>query len=143
MRLDDELCDYNIARILLDQGSPFWTVLDFTPFDIVPSPPGIPRLRLSSYRFSAEDYHTYCHDRAEILRNPRVARQALMHGGILWRLVMEYSSVENVLAGPTTITTIQRQCRSFKGGRDRFYIDDVLTAHEIEVICGNVLRLYR
>ncbi len=136
VRLDDELCDYNIARSLLDQGSPFWTALDSASFDIIPSPPGIPRLRLSSYQFSAEDYHMYCHDRAQVLRNPRVSRQALMHGGILWRLVMEYASAENVLTGPTSTATIHRQCRSFNIGRDRFYIDDVLTVHEIEVICG-------
>ncbi|KJA19782.1 hypothetical protein HYPSUDRAFT_117469, partial [Hypholoma sublateritium FD-334 SS-4] len=115
---------------------PFWTVLDSAPFPIVPSPLGISRLRLSSYQFTAEDYHAYCHDCAEILRSPRAARQALMRGGILWRLAMEHASFQDVLAGPFFATTTQHQCRSFNGASDRFYIDDVLTTHEMEVICG-------
>ncbi|KJA26433.1 hypothetical protein HYPSUDRAFT_133061 [Hypholoma sublateritium FD-334 SS-4] len=136
LRLDDKLCDYDIAQELLNQGSPFWTVMDFEPFEILPSPPGISRLRLSSYQFSVEDYRIYCHERAEILRSPRVARQALMRGGILWRLAMEHASFQDVLAGPTPMATVYRQCRSFSGGRDGFCIDDVLTTHEMEVICG-------
>ncbi len=136
LRLDDELCDQDIARKLLEQGSHFWTVFDSAPFDVVPPHPGISRLRLSSYQFSAEDYRTYCHDRDEILCSPRVARQCLMRGGILWRLAMEHASFQDVLAGPTPTATIRHQCRSFSAGPDRFYIDDVLTAHEEEVICG-------
>ena len=136
LRLDDTLCDRDIARKLFEQGSHFWTVFDSAPFDIAPPHPGISCLRLSSYQFSAEDYHTYCHDRAEILRSPRVARQALMRGGILWRLAMEHASFQDVLAGPTPTATIRHQCRSICAGADRFYIDDVLTAHEEEVICG-------
>ncbi len=70
LRLEDELSDHEIAQKLLDQGSRFWTVFDSASFDVVPPHPGIPRLRLSSYQFSAEDYQTYCHDRAEILCSP-------------------------------------------------------------------------
>ncbi|KJA19625.1 hypothetical protein HYPSUDRAFT_204504 [Hypholoma sublateritium FD-334 SS-4] len=136
IRLDDNLCDYDIARALLNQGSPFCTVMDSVPFPIVPCPPGISRVRLSSYQFSAEDYKTYRRDSAELLRSPRVARQALMRGGILWRLAMEHASFQDVLAGPTIVATIQHRCRSFVGGADRFFIDDVLTMNEVEVICG-------
>ncbi len=116
VRLDDRLSDYDIARALLDQGSPFCTVLDFPPFTIVPSPPGISCLRLSNYQFSQEDYRNYCHDRAEVLCNPRVARKALMCGGILWRLAMEHASFQTVFDGPTPVATAQHQCRSFSGG---------------------------
>lgn len=136
LRLDDELSDYDIARTLLNQGSTFWTVLEFASFDISKSPPGISRIRLSSYQFSAEDYSSYRYDCAEILRNPRIARQALMRGGILWRLAMEHASFQDVLAGPTTVATIQRHCKSISGAVNRIYVDDVLTEHEVEMICG-------
>ncbi len=136
VRLDDELSDYDVAQTLLNQGSPFWTVLPSLPFPVVPSPLGISRLRLSTYQFTAEDYHGYCHDRAEVLTSPRVARQALMRGGILWRLAMEHASFQDVLAGPSIVATIHHQCKPFNKGSDGIYIDDVLTIHEMEVICG-------
>lgn len=136
VRLDEELSDYDIARTLLNQGSTFWTVLEFAPFAIKQSPAGISRIRLSSYQFSAEDYTSYRYDCANILRSPRVARQALMRGGILWRLVIEHASFQDVLAGPTTVATIHHHCKSISGGGNRIYVDDVLTDHEIEMICG-------
>ena len=108
VRLDDELTDYEIARVLLYQGSLFWTAIDYPCFDIIQPPQGISRLRLSSYQFSADDYTTYRYDCAEILCNPRVARQGLMRGGILWRLAMEHASFQDVLARPATTATIQR-----------------------------------
>ncbi len=136
VRQDENMCDYQIALALLDQGSPFRTVLQVPRFTLKPPVCGIPRLRLSTYKFSADDYKLYCHERAELLRNPRIARQALMRGGIMWRLAIENASIQDVLAGPTATATTQHQCMSWTSKSGKFYIDDTLSTHEADVISG-------
>lgn len=135
-RLDDNLSDYEVAWALLDQGSAFRTMLQVPIFAIKASPTTIPRLRFSDYKFSATDYETYCLERAEILRDPRIARQALMQGGILWRLAIENASFQSVLAGPTTLATSQHRCLSLAIDSKNIWIDDVLDKHEAEIISG-------
>ncbi|KJA12809.1 hypothetical protein HYPSUDRAFT_93774, partial [Hypholoma sublateritium FD-334 SS-4] len=61
---------------------------------------------------------------------------ALMRGGILWRLAIENASFQDVLAGPTTIATIQHQCVSWVTESGKYCVDDVLNTHEADVISG-------
>ncbi|KJA27424.1 hypothetical protein HYPSUDRAFT_104238, partial [Hypholoma sublateritium FD-334 SS-4] len=61
---------------------------------------------------------------------------ALMRGGILWRLALEHASFQCVLAGPTSVATLQRICWSLADGSQNMWIDDVLDAHEAEAISG-------
>lgn len=136
LRMDNALCDYDIAWALLNQGSPFRTMLYVPQFAIQTAPMGIPRLRFSDYKFGVADYESYCHERDNILCNVRVARQALKHGGILWRLAMDNASFQGVLAGPTIDATIQHRCLSVVTGPESFWIDDVLDTREMEVISG-------
>lgn len=136
IRLDDDLSDYDIARALLDQGSPFRTLLQVPSFVVEAPPIGIPRIRLSSYIFRSSDYEMYCLERADLFRSQRVSRQALMRGGILWRLAMESASFQGALSGPTTVATLQRMCSSLHVDSPKMWIDDVLDKHEIDIISG-------
>ncbi len=125
-----------LPRALVSQGSPFQTVLRMTPFTVATPVYGIPRLRLSTFKFGPADYQTYCLQRADILRNPRIARQALMRGGIIWRLAMDNASFQDVLAGPTAVATAKHQCMSWVSESGTFYVDDILPSHEADVILG-------
>ena len=136
IRQNDNLSDYNLAHALLNQGSPFRTVLRTARFSVASPAYGIPRLRLSTFHFGPEDYQSYCHQRADILRNPRIARQALMRGGIIWRLTMDNASFQDVLAGPTAVATAKHQCTSWVSESGTFYVDDILASHEADVILG-------
>ncbi len=60
IRQNDDLSDYDLARALVSQGSPFQTVLRMTPFTVATPVYGIPRLRLSTFKFGPADYQTYC-----------------------------------------------------------------------------------
>ncbi len=137
VRMEERLCDYDIARALLDQGTRFFTLLHSSHFkEEMPLPKGIPRLRLNNYNFTVADYESYCYERDNILGNHRVAREALKRGGILWRLAVENSTFQDVLAGPSTVATLQHCCTSLIIDSENAWIDDTLSIHEMEVISG-------
>ncbi|KJA14273.1 hypothetical protein HYPSUDRAFT_208863 [Hypholoma sublateritium FD-334 SS-4] len=139
LRLDGSLCDYEIARELLNRGMPFATLLPVPRFAINPAPVVLRRLRLSDYAFGLADYSSYCLEQDELLCNPRVARQALKRGGIIWRLAMDRATFHNVLAGPTSVTVLQHQCLSFgtaSSAADTFWVDDVLDPSEADALAG-------
>lgn len=136
LRLKDDLNDYDITRELLNRGIPFVTLLP-VPFSIVNSiPKAIPSIRTSSHVFGLSDYDSYCRERDELLRNPRVARQALMRGGIIWRLAMDVASFQDVLAGPTIVATLRHQCVSVSTNSGLPWIDDVGDKTETDIISG-------
>lgn len=136
LRLENDMCDYSIARELLNRGMPFFTLLCLPCFIVDPLPKVLPRLRFNDYQFSLVDYDAYCRERDELLCNPRVARQALKCGGILWRLAMKRASFQDVLSGPTTATTLRHQCTSFTSGSDAFWVDDALSDSEAGILAG-------
>ncbi|KJA22157.1 hypothetical protein HYPSUDRAFT_668406 [Hypholoma sublateritium FD-334 SS-4] len=140
LRLDDSLCDYEVVEELLNRGMPFTTLVSVPRFVINPAPTVLRRLRLSGYSFGPADYSSYCLERDEILRNPRVARKALMHGGIMWRLAIDRAAFRDVLEGPTGVATLLHQCTSFDSASgtkgDTFWVDDVLDPSEADVISG-------
>lgn len=136
LRLDDSLNDYGITREMLNRGIPFSTLLLVPSFDVSSIPKVILPLRTSSYVFGPVDYESYCCERDELLRNPRVARQALKRGGIIWRLAIETASYQDVMTGPTVVATIKRQCVSFSACPGMFWVDDVLDNSEADIISG-------
>ncbi|KAK0469430.1 uncharacterized protein EV420DRAFT_1257401, partial [Desarmillaria tabescens] len=53
------------------------------------------------FRTDISDYAYYVWKRAILLANPSVARAALMHGGLIWRIAMDHvESSSFVLSGP-------------------------------------------
>ena len=136
LRLDCQLDDYQIACQLLNLGVRFLTLLNLPAFPAVAAPTSIPRIRLSGYSFSVDDYDAYYHERDEMLRNPRVSRGALKRGGILWRLAVGTTSFHDVLSGPSIAVTISHQCMSLNPGDKFMWCDDSLDQTETDILCG-------
>lgn len=139
LRLDANLNDYDIARELLNRGMPFLTLLpQVVPRSVIsPSPKALRRLRFSDYSFGPADYASYCLERDELLRNPRVARQALKRGGIIWRLATDVASFQDVLGGPSVIATLQHCGTVYSDANaNTLWIDDVLDPTEEDILSG-------
>lgn len=136
-RQDASLTDYDLARELLNRGIQFHTLLSL-PY-IRPSPPvpvNVP-IRLPRYEFTSKDYHAYVQERSALLADPRVARAALLRGGIVWCLAMATLSFDDVLHGPSVAATIYRRGVCFKTEDNSVELcDDGLSQLEYDIICG-------
>jgi len=132
----------HIVRLLLENGIPFNTFLlrslsppplsshPLSPFAFVGlgvRPPG--------YQPDNADYAAYQEVLSDFLRLPH-ARAALLKGGIVWHLVMEYLSPKTVLTGPSDNAS-QMYCLL----DSQEYCDDDLSSDELELICG-VYKVY-
>ncbi|KAF9023513.1 hypothetical protein BDZ89DRAFT_1136696 [Hymenopellis radicata] len=84
----------------------------------------------NSWRLRTDEYAVYVQKRAELLRNPAVARAALMHGGLVWRLAKEHVNVRCLPPAPP------RAVASFSCAPGMYVHYDALTEDEIAVICG-------
>lgn len=141
-RLGPQMTDYHICLRLLDRGISVRTLLPLAIVLPSPPPPVVLPFRLSGYRFSARDYEAYVHERNALLCNPRIARAALMKGGIIWRLVNEEASFSDVVSGPTSDVHIFRRGELFNcpaGPGDLRLWDDIVTDDELAIICGTVI----
>src|SRR6202522_1977880 len=132
------LTDFEVARELLNRGIGFSTLLPVKslPRSIRPLAITVP-VRLPDYAFTRDDYYAYEQERAALLSNPRIARSALLRGGIVWCLAVATLSFNDVLKGPTTAATVHRQGIVFKTSDNSTDLcDDGLTQLELDVICG-------
>jgi hypothetical protein len=90
--------------------------------------------RREGYVPGAADYEAYENARDAFLRSPR-GRAALLKGGIVWRLAMEFLEPGLVLAGPSDDALVCGQSfRPIAGNPD--YYDDYLKPDELDLICG-------
>jgi len=140
-RLDRDLNDYTVAFTLLQRGIKFATVLPFSPqanerkqrnISTIPLP-----VRLPDYQFDVHDYAAYVQTRDKLLQNPRIARAAMLRGGITWRLAIDSVSFATVLQGPTASVSSGSLYSSVKD--DMFLGDDTCTTRELELISGGVV----
>ncbi|KAF9039800.1 hypothetical protein BJ165DRAFT_1530824 [Panaeolus papilionaceus] len=80
------------------------------------------------------DYDNYCAHARALLQNPRIARGALLAGGILWRIALRFSaSLTVVTNGP------EKQYLSFSYPSrvaSRTYVFDELHPAEASALCG-------
>jgi hypothetical protein len=130
--------DFEVARQLLNRGIQFYTFLPVRPMAprYVVRPIHLPE-RLHDYDFSLDDYHAYERDRASLLSDPRIARAALLRGGIVWRLAVATMSFDDVLQGPTTAATLSRRGYILKTPDDSVDLcDDGLTRRELDILSG-------
>ena len=140
-RLDPNFDEYDIARCLVQQGIRFQTLLSLR--DIPHSPKSSNRMlpidmlpiRLSGYQFSLRDYEAYRRQCSAIFAHPR-ARAALLRGGIVWRLAIEFLSFDDALQGPSIATTVYRHGLSVECQKGNILGDDDLTEVELNLICG-------
>jgi hypothetical protein len=131
------LSDFEIARELLNHGIQFSTLLPVKPLPRLIGPVITVPVRLPGYKFTQDDYNAYEQQRAALLSDPRVARAALLRGGIVWRLAVATLSFDDVLEGPTTAATLQRRGIIVKTGDDSTDLcDDGLSQLELDIICG-------
>nr|VWP02666.1 Candidapepsin-5 (EC (ACP 5) (Aspartate protease 5) (Secreted aspartic protease 5) [Ganoderma boninense] len=128
---------------IIDVGVAFHTLAfsENATYQNIPSPDPRPELRLTirplNYVFTAVDFEAYEFSRSYIFRDPRIARAALLAGGILWRLAIEEVVPDLVLDGPDPLSTqlgIGFRLRDEKDGY--VYMDDQLTAVEVGSIVG-------
>ena len=131
------LTDFEVARELLNHGIQFSTLLPVKPFPRSIGPVITVPVRLPGYKFTQDDYYAYEQQRAALLSDPRVARSALLRGGIVWRLAVATLSFDDVLEGPTTAATLQRRGIIVKTNDDSTDLcDDGLSQLELDIICG-------
>lgn len=93
--------------------------------------------RPPGHKLDKFDYIVYEAERVRLLKNPRIARAAVKHGGILSRLVYDLIDECDILNGPSSsaleypfnVTT------TFNGEEVTFY-DDSLSDEEISLLVG-------
>lgn len=136
-RLDSRMNDYEIANHLLTRGIRFRTLI----WDILPPPRDLPIIltpfRLSGYTFTSRDYDVYIREREALIRNPRIARAALMKGGIVWRLIVASISASDVLAGPSAAVSLYNYGLALgENNTEQHLWDDIISNEELDQICG-------
>src|ERR1700678_490826 len=94
------LTDFKVAQELLNHGIQFSTLLPVKPLPRSICPVITVPVRLPGYKLTQDDYYAYEQQRATLLSDPRVARSALLRGGIVWRLAVATLSFDDV---PSTL----------------------------------------
>jgi len=135
-RLDDRLDERELSLELTRRGIAHRTLISLSA-DSICMPPSLPLpVRLPDYKFSEVDYKSYLSATKTLLRRRRVARVALMAGGIAWRLAVE-QSFELVLDGPTySLPRTRAGTRYPSSDSRREYWDDDCTVREMDQLCG-------
>jgi len=135
-RLDDRLDERELSLELTRHGMAHRTLITLSAGSIR-MPPALPLpVRLQNYVFTKFDYNSYLTATKTLLRNRRVARVALMAGGIAWRLAVE-QSFDLVLDGPTYALPRTRAGVRYPSSDARSeYWDDDCTVREMDRLCG-------
>ncbi|KAF8810949.1 hypothetical protein BYT27DRAFT_7054890, partial [Phlegmacium glaucopus] len=76
-----QLTDFKVTRELLNRGIQFCTFLPVRPLPRSITPATTVLVCLSNYKFTQQDYFAYEQQCTALLRDPRVARSALLCGG--------------------------------------------------------------
>ncbi|KAK0435812.1 uncharacterized protein EV420DRAFT_1281558 [Desarmillaria tabescens] len=90
--------------------------------------------RRKGFQLTMEDFASYVERRRQLFRNSDVARAALKHGGLIWRLAMEEVSEEYVTSGPSPRVMETGACLRTTEGEALW--DEMLMDDQIDVICG-------
>jgi hypothetical protein len=132
-----QITDIEVARELLNRGIQFSTLLTVKRLPLSVAPAITLPVRLPGYKFTLDDYYAYEQQRAALLSDPRIARAALLRGGIVWRLAVATLSFDDVLEGPTTAATLQCRGIVIRTSDDSVDLcDDGLSQLELDNICG-------
>ena len=125
---------FEVAKHFIETGRPFRS-LKRSPLDRTIVPPPEQRLphRREGFDYTPAVYEAYEARLAEFFQDHRHARAALLAGGIVWRLAMEYLGPEDALWGPSDSTYYAYETTSESGDT---FVDDDLTAAEMDLICG-------
>ena len=139
----------SVSKELVSRGIPFVAIWD-TAQPVAPINPVnelSPRVRSPTYSYTITDYRAYIEARTSLLRNTSILAACLRHGGILWRLAMEFvyspdyehdtppNCVDNddghLISHPFTLDRRNRH-----GIATTPWVTTHLTQAEIHIICG-------
>ncbi|KAI1783022.1 hypothetical protein LXA43DRAFT_1068047 [Ganoderma leucocontextum] len=101
-----------------------------------PRPPLRLTIRPFNHKFTAADFEAYEYSRRYIFRDPRIARAALLAGGILWRLAIEEVAPDVALDGLDLVSAQLGIGFRLHDKSGYVYVDDDLTHEEISNIVG-------
>lgn len=129
-----------VAFDLLCRGFRIHTFLRTPPSWRIPinfaAPPSshLARYRPCNHDWGIRDWESWEASLKIFLRTSR-GRAAILRGGIVWRLAVDYLLPEEVLSGPSHRA---RRGEGFvmKDNQNWTYVDDELTAEEVDLICG-------
>ncbi|EAU83328.2 hypothetical protein CC1G_10769 [Coprinopsis cinerea okayama7 len=137
-RLAEEFNEDDVVFALAQKGIPFRL---FFPRHHIPAPlyrtPSYNPLPVRSlgHKFTKADYESYINTRTLVLAQPHMSA-ALRRGGIIWRLAVATLGLGDVQKPPMGCgATVSIQ---FPNGMGE-YVDDSLTARELDLICGAYL----
>jgi hypothetical protein len=122
------------ARCLVDSGKPFRTFMKL----MRPQKYSRPKLaalphRKKSYIFTHLDFVSYERMLERFFQYPH-ARAALLEGGILWRIAVEYLDPQVAVSGPSDSANDFGDRISLPEGET--FVDDSLSEDERDLICG-------
>lgn len=124
------------VRGLVARGARFQTVR-YCRLVKAPNPPtwdeDAAGLRLSGYKFTVQDYQHYMAKCRAILRGSN-ARAALLAGGIIWRLALDFVDIKRATEGPSQVARGEGKVYARDG--EHFLYDDVLDANTAAILCG-------
>lgn len=92
--------------------------------------PAPPPSRDTAWQPELASFAAYVHKRSELLKDPAIARAALMHGGLIWRLAKDHIDVPLLPPCPP------RAHFSHQLPNGMYLHYDQLSDDEIDIICG-------
>lgn len=66
----------------------------------------------------------------------RRARAALLKGGFVWRVALDYMSSSEIVRGPCGVHDDPKHMFTVKDSYGTEYVDDELTGEEFDALCG-------
>jgi hypothetical protein len=133
---------YEITRLLLRWGMPFKTLIRVRDGDSLFPAPSMPiffnhiplglGVMPHHYEFTLEDYDAYTEQRDGMLSSFQ-GQAALLAGGLLWRLARDSNKQDTDVSIGTSGYHTSRDCVELEDG---VYVDDTLSIHQQDVICG-------
>ncbi|EAU90828.2 hypothetical protein CC1G_12956 [Coprinopsis cinerea okayama7 len=137
-RLAEDFNEDDIVFALAQKGIPFRLFFPrhHIPAPLYRTPPYNPLpVRSLRHKFTKADYESYINTRTLVLAQPHMSA-ALRRGGIIWRLAVATLGLGDVQKPPVGCgATVSIQLQN--GNRE--YVDDSLTARELDLICGAYL----
>lgn len=137
-RLDQNLQEEELALELVNAGVPFRTLQKraslYNVSAVQPTSTIVP-MRLSGHIFDQSDYEFYTKQCQSIFSLHR-ARAALLRGGFIWRIALQYISQTEAIRGPWGIHENPQHMFIMRDSNGDEYIDDELTEDELNTLCG-------
>ncbi|PPR08132.1 hypothetical protein CVT24_012376 [Panaeolus cyanescens] len=92
-------------------------------------------IRMAGYVFTKADYQSYEANTRALLQNPRIARAALLAGGILWRVALMFNASLGMLLNGSQTSATGAASFSYSSGTSRYRVDG-LHLGEAHALCG-------